>query len=596
MLSSLVHTALSPPVTATPGARSPAPLTGRERTVGVPSPATRQGGLWISTITYSQSAQPAWAATASGIPNDVSQHLVVCAVKGKRAAICASDTSLYPALVRAVLGEFSPINRADIDRAFVGNHAKAIWMNGVHAPTAVKPSAKILMGSTLEYAIDPLGDQSFYYSAMRSTVTINQSGLPTARVIGVSPANSRIWTGRPKDWKTFVNELEALIDHAAKAHKGTNLYNALAQTVNDFAQVGRPYSVVVLPPELLSEDEVSTEQRETAVTWAYGAKLHILEGAAKKMTLEVSLHGLLLGELLIQITPKHDKYLIKGKWIRECSDHNSEIATKQREAREAGLEYLIERSWISVYYDSGHTLTQSQLFLPRLRDAPFDWGDSYNLAGYDVDVEKPEHDKAKPLIDCIAAFDKNGKKDTSLFAFVVEKMFTDEKGKPYGWLASDDGSMEFADFVHIDPHKQVVTLVHVKAANSNNAAREVSVSAYEIVVSQAIKNLRHLDHHNLADALQKGQHKGIARAVWLDGVRQKNREGIIMSARALRPDYKRHIIVLQPQLTDNEYSLCHAGKAAPGRMERLKLLSTLLNGARANANNAGADFSCPRCV
>jgi hypothetical protein len=234
-LAALVRDALCPPTTtateapaATAAASSAVQTPRRARTVGLVSPASRHDGLWVSTITYSQSAPPVWATADSGIPDEVSQHLVIIAAKGDRAAICASDTSVYPALVRAIAGSFSPVDRSSMDRAFVGRQARAIWMNGVHAPTDVKPTAKTLMGSALEYAIDPLGDQSFYYSAMRSTVTLDQGGRPVARVVGVSPANSRVWTGRPKDWDTFVNELEALIDHAAGAHAGTNLYDALA--------------------------------------------------------------------------------------------------------------------------------------------------------------------------------------------------------------------------------------------------------------------------------------------------------------------------------------------------------------------------------
>src|SRR3546814_3163205 len=40
------------------------------------------------------------------------------------------------------------------------------------------------------------------------------------------------------------------------------------------------------------------------------------------------------------------------------------------------------------------------------------------------------------------------KGDDSLFAYVVKKVFSDSAGKPTGWLASDDGSMELADFIH----------------------------------------------------------------------------------------------------------------------------------------------------
>lgn len=558
----------------------------------MPSAATPQGGLWISTITYSQSGPPAWAEPGSTIPNDLTHHLVVLAVKGSRAAVCSSDTSIYPALVRATAGVFSPVDRISMESAFVGNQARAIWMNGVHAPTAVKPIAKTLMGSALEYAIDPLGDQSFHYSAMRSVVTINQSGQSTHRVVGVSPANARVWIGRPKDWNDFVSQLESVIDHASGTHSRTVVYDALAQAVSDFTAVTNPYAVAVVPPELLSENDVTDDKRQTAVAWAYDATLCNVRGGPTRVVMDVTFSGLPLGELTITIIPQADRHDLVGQWTAPSINPNLVLATKQDEARLDGLEHLIERGWISIYYESGHTLTQRHLFLPRFRDAPFPWAPPLDFTGYNVAAEKPEHDKAKPLVSCIAAFDKNGNRDVSLFAYVVEKMFKDRNGNSYGWLASDDGSMEFADFIHIDTVDQVVTLVHVKAASSNLPTREVSVSAYEVVVGQAIKNLRHLDHHNLADALNKGQHKKISRAVWYNGLRMINRKGIIQAARQLQPDYKRRLIVLQPQLTVNERTMCEKGSVPPGRIERLKLLSTLLNGARASAISVSADFEC----
>lgn len=70
-----------------------------------------------------------------------------------------------------------------------------------------------------------------------------------------------------------------------------------------------------------------------------------------------------------------------------------------------------------------------------------------------------------------------------------------------------------------------------------------------MVVGQAVKNLRHLDRVLLADALEAGKDKKIARAIWHNGVRQKDRADMIVAVRALGQDYARRVVVFQPQLT-----------------------------------------------
>jgi len=69
-----------------------------------------------------------------------------------------------------------------------------------------------------------------------------------------------------------------------------------------------------------------------------------------------------------------------------------------------------------------------------------------------------------------------------------------------GWLASNDGALEVADFIHLsDGGLPTLTPVHAKAAANNAANRALAVSPYELVVSQAIKNLRHADPILAAD-------------------------------------------------------------------------------------------------
>lgn len=582
-LAQLTAAAL-PQIGAAPGGVGP-------RVATVPGPATRHGGLWVTTLTYRQTSTPAWAVAVPGTaaPQDVAEHLVVIAAKGARTAICGSDTAIYGALQRAIPPDFDLLTHAEMEAAFVGSEAKAIWMSGVHARTAVKPSAKTLMGEALEYALDPLGDQTFYFSAMRSRVTYPVAGRTTDKVVGVAPGQSRVWVGRPADWAAFIAELEAVMDHAAApGSPRSELFDALARTV-PFTGVGAPGGVGVAPPDLLSEAEVDPAIREMAVRWAYEVRLACVATGPLSLTITATWQGHDLGDLAVEITPGADRHDIQGRWLTTPRHATPAIAAEQDALREAALDLVLGKDWLRIHFQTGEVLAGRRLFRPQFRDALFAYTPR-NFAGYDVDREKPAHTKAHPLVRAIAGLDSNGNPDTSLFAWVVERMFLDAAGRPYGWLASDDGSMEFADFVHIDAVADIVTLVHVKAADSSVAGRNVTLPPFEVVVAQAIKNLRHLDHVHLHEALHRGQNKKIARAVWRDGVRQPNRAGIIRAARALPQGYARRLVVLQPQLTEAERIRCETGGATPQRRDTKRRLDTLLNGARLAARAVEADL------
>jgi hypothetical protein len=62
-----------------------------------------------------------------------------------------------------------------------------------------------------------------------------------------------------------------------------------------------------------------------------------------------------------------------------------------------------------------------------------------------------------------------------------------------------------ADFLHIETigGKPTLSVIHVKAAGDESAGRGLSVSDYEIVTGQAVKNLRWVDRSALGDDLAK---------------------------------------------------------------------------------------------
>jgi hypothetical protein len=149
------------------------------------------GGLNLQVYIYEHRKPAAW--DRSGTYVDVLNELLVVAVKDDFIAVCPSEAAIRDRLARELtVGERLP--RTLMDAAFVGNQAKAMWLNGIHTPTTSKPTSKALTGPALEFALDPLGDQSFYFSAVRSVLPIVQTGKSAGSIVGAVQRTARTMT------------------------------------------------------------------------------------------------------------------------------------------------------------------------------------------------------------------------------------------------------------------------------------------------------------------------------------------------------------------------------------------------------------------
>ena len=249
---------------------------------------------------------------------------------------------------------------------------------------------------------------------------------------------------------------------------------------------------------------------------------------------------------------------------------------------------------LTIYFESGHTFARGRMFLTEFRDAQFD-----DWRWVDMGADSTEIDKEKPYLG--TRFDVTAigsKEDMSLFGLVARHWPKLEKrGNPRGWLACDDGSMESADFIHLDetldPPK--LTLIHVKGSGSTKINRQVSVSDYEVVVGQAIKNLRHVDRKLLRKKLERNGKGKLKDAVWHNGHRKKNRDGIIQALEEASSRLKKKVVILQPRVRKSEYDelreMLKTGTGPEGRKHRLRQLDALLLSARANCLGLGAEFA-----
>lgn len=530
------------------------------------SSAISVGGLSIRTIEYVEVRSPAWAPDSWRM--DVQHHLVVVATKGDTAAVCASQPGLLDKISK--VGCASLFDRSVLEAAFVGRKASVIWMSGIHAKTDSKPMAKTLMGSALEYAIDPLGDQSFFYSAMRSRVDVQLDGTKDAS-IGTSPSGSRIWVSRPPDWQRFATRLEIILDRVGRPPLRSGRFDMLATSLHDLKDVKNAYEVGFVPPELFSDlDALGAEEIES---WAFETDFEVIWKYGADVVIKVARKGVDFGDVSLSPSISGERVIVSAAWtnVRGGTAHE----------RTKCLDYLREGKWTKIRYESGHTIEHGGCFSSALRDQLFDWR-FMNLTGYDVAKEKPAVPTGQTLASIIGS-KTPGSIDDSLFGYVFDQMSAE------GWLASDDGSMEIADFIHIADNNQV-TLFHVKAAGSTQADRQTSASKYEVVVGQAIKNLRHLDRTKLATALTRNQGNQIGSAVWHAGVWQKGRAGLIRRASLLPPGYPRKVVILQPQLTRKEHDDCNAGETTRDRQLRMKQLHTLMLAARLSAGAVGASL------
>ncbi|NEI02417.1 hypothetical protein [Rhizobium leguminosarum] len=548
-------------------------IAGGPRVLLQSSPPIVNGALRTVAIEYQHRSEPAWAPP--GTYTDLVHHLLVISVKGTLAAISTSEPAIRPRINRKVVAA-RPISRAEIESGFVGDEAKALWLDGIHARSDAKPDAKTLMGRALEFAIDPLGDQTYAFKAVRSKVPLVLSSGAASQVIGASPDEGRLWLNRPGSWLDFAADTETLLDKvdAVAAGPATVRFPALAQAVTDLATVSDADAVAVVPPELLAED-TDPILKERAARWAYGAEFVIAPGAGPNLVATVTLETTLLGDLSITPTLTGDKVALDLVWITQPAPAAAERADFDA--------LMAEYDWLKIYYGSGHTISGGRCFRSAYTDQWFpDWKFK-NLAGYNVTQEKPVVLPGQTLGGSIGTPKAPGQPDDSLFGYCHDIF-------DRGWLASDDGSMELADFVHIDDDTDLVTLIHAKGAASTAAAREVSASKYEVVTGQAVKNLRHLERQSLADVLDAGRHHLIADAVWHDGVRQPDRTGLIARVQALPANYRKRVVILQPQLTETEHDNCANGLATPTRTLKMKQLNTLLLAARLSANAVGADL------
>ena len=548
--------------------------------------------IHVKFLHYTEERAPGWYG-GGGEVRDTLNHLIVACQQNRQVAIYLSDSRKRSAAARQIkagngvgLGALKLLDPDLLNAAFVREKTRTIWLSGLHAPVEVKADSKILSGLDLQHALDPLGDQTYYFTAARSSMKAFK------QPIGVSPRGSRIWAGTTSRWLDFVESVSGFLHYLEiTTARVTNPLPVLAIPSIKAPDLAEAYEIHFLPPELLAEEvDIEAETKEMMERWAYRSDLVVKKGHGNNLEAVVNMDGVKLGTLsLVFDTSEPANVLVESSEVEpdpECPEEYGKYLDE--------LETIsLNTRWIKVWYESGHTLTNGAIFEIRHRDQPFEqfrWAD---FKGYEVKMEKfwsgsfPEN--ALELIGT----------RKSLFCWVKNNWpLQNIPNCPYSatpvWLACDDGAGEISDFIHLDigGETPVLTLIHVKGAKSKETTRGISVSSYEVVVGQAVKNARFLDRVHMGEGLKAGLKTKIGKLVWFDG-EPRTRDEMLEALDKIGMSYKRVVVVLQPHVRKSrlqqvrkaiEDDKSHQDKG------RLRQLDTLLLGAQASCRAVGAEL------
>lgn len=398
----------------------------------------------------------------------------------------------------------SKISREVLNYAFIeGRDVKTLWLHGIHNRTSVKADSKALTGSNLRMALDPSGDQSYSYNSLRGNVEL----LQRDRTFGVNLTESYLWLYRMNSWREFLIACDAITAILRKANGKTSSapLETVSHPLSDLGAMGGAFDFSIVDPDTFGG------------TTFGAARISLLDKIALEYEFE-PLHQV-LPDRLIRLRVHHKQNGLRS-YIGEV---HAEPTLTRGQLRFDATKVDIQRGQsgkldefarvfshpplVRVWYNSGHAITGGGCYEVSYKTSPFlgmYWSD---FSQFDVLKEKPDRPANGAFLSNIGVAGED-----SLFSWVYHALIRGTKAKRLShlrmntstdWLMCDDGSGEISDFLHattLDSHHHL-TLIHVKAANSNKPSRLISVSAHDVVINQAIKNISSLNKANVVSAL-----------------------------------------------------------------------------------------------
>lgn len=487
---------------------------------------------------------PTWAGLDAGFV-DVTHQLTIALRRGGFVVVCTDRPSQER--LQTWLDRQPTLRRYPsevLESALIRGEVKSLWLRGIHRRTSVKADGKVLSGSSVEQTLSPHEDGSYVAGSARAALPSRPDLLLLKGNAGTTPRNALVWLSTRADFETFTAMATELLDllEDARAHGAVRPdFLAMLASPADIAEACDAFEVIVEDPDTLPPGSLSDELRDLA--------LSVRDNPPAVTGSPASAAFLLDG---VEVVPE-----VVGDKVRLDGDVP-----------------ILDTDLLTVYYQSGHSYSRGRFWQARAPEYPFRNWRFEDFRGWDIHREKPHAGTPQQIHDNIGG-------DNSLFDWVA-RAYGD------GWLICDDGPGEVADFLHISANR-VLSLIHVKAAKSKSRGRDVSAAAYEVVVSQAVKNLIYVSRGHLRPQLSRPPVR--RPASWIDGQRVRGRREFLrrLDTRVATDDLR--VVILQPHVTQRTYETLRgpAGRGSPELM-RLHLLESMLNSARQSAMGLNADL------
>ena len=520
--------------------------------------------------------KPSW--TNSSEYMDTLHHVHITIKSVSHVALYFSESGLKDK-VRDEFGKgsligVSPISMDVLNGNFINeDQIKMLWLSGIHGRNSFKADSKVLGGENVADTLDPLIDQSYMMSAVRTGLANLQSSM------GINPFKSSVWCGPCNSWAKFESMSLMILD---KVESGTENANSpisiLSFPLANSKELNEPYDFSLVDPEFYP-DEGGSNRKKILERLYDGYQFELMEAFKDCISLKISVAQEHVGDVTV-------KPILVDYKVGFTIENQRSVKGKAEKIKDVLTLFSQYPDLVKCWYESGHAIVSGMVFRTGYRDVvygKFIWADFEN---YEIEKEKPGKTYKNTDLTKIG-------EEKSLFCWVrnrwngdwIESKDFNTTETPTGWLYCDDGAGEKADFIHLTEFegKHLLSLIHVKAAKSGSKKRKISVGAHDVVLSQAVKNIRYLDRKRLIVGLGERLSTKIDKC-WKDG-KPASSELFLDHLKAIENASKIfcRVIVVQPHTLQSVYE-----KQAGGNIR--KQLDVLLVSADNAIRSANAEF------
>ncbi|WP_285406792.1 hypothetical protein [Luteibacter sp. ME-Dv--P-043b] len=531
------------------------------------------------TCIFSETHPPGWAKLAN--LTDKSNHYFTLALTNDCVIVHSSNNDardrIVDALTDPAIAGLSRVPRTTLNQAFlVDESVRTLWLFGIHRRTGIKPDTKTLTGENLRLAINPLSDQSYSYNSARANLHIGRLN----KVVGVNLNEASIWMHQLRSWAEFMKLANAASYEVSSAMSNPveSPISILPHPIEDIGAMKGAYDFNV--PSHESHAQLSESQIDRLNIIQRDIDYEVVPQFHSDNVIRLSIHDYVTGGKffigIIEATPmKVNKRL---RFSLDCTKAQPGTSTRLKKAAQL---LFGDASLVQAWYESAHCISAGQCFhlsYSETRFRRFHWG---FFKGFDIRKEKPLSVSGTVDLTLIATAGED-----SLFSWVHAALKRTSSNPLLAhlelktadhWLLCDDGAGEAADFIHVNlsADRAAVTFIHVKAASSSSIQRKLSVTAHDVVLSQATKNLHLLDDQSFVDQLEDRLKKSGNKLAW-DGNGPVSPAQFIAAIRAgtVSRRIQFHVVVVQPHTLRSFYR-----KSSGSKMQR-RQLDTLLISAR----------------